>query len=298
MPCPQKRAGEISLVQRASLLRNILTLAEPAPRADYGLPDIFRALGSRVLNPRWLLLCSALLFANGAYADGTYQRTKNHKTLVWNSDPKPGDAASWSGARDKEGYASGFGTLTWYTPRQSPATGTDVPSGKLIVFGSYFGNMVRGKFEGSVNVHSKGKTAHASFVDGKRTSRWASGTAPSRTRMAAETRAEPLEQKAAAEPAPPAAGPSRVTAQRQNQSVHGETIVDSDAPAAGSPHIQRKADQHASPAPKETPPRDMDDSLRALVGPPSMLRNNAVAEPSPASSTAPASSAPPAASPN
>jgi hypothetical protein len=253
-----------------------------------------------VLNPRWLFLCSALLlFANGAYADGTYQRTKNHKTLVWNSDPKPGDTASWSGGRDKEGYASGFGTLTWYTPRRSPPTGADVSSAKLIVFGSYFGNMVRGKFEGSVNVHSKGKTAHASFVEGKRTSRWASGTAPSRTRVAAETRAEPREQSAGAEPAPPAAGPSRAAAQRQNQSVHRETIVESDAPAAGrSPDTQRKADQHASPAPKETPGRDMDDSLRALVGPPPMLRNNAVAEPSPASSTAPASSAPPAASPD
>jgi hypothetical protein len=252
-----------------------------------------------VLNPRWLFLCSVLLlFANGAYADGTYQRTKNHKTLVWNSDPKPGDTASWSGGRDKERYASGFGTLTWYTPRQSPPTGADVSPAKLIVFGSYFGNMVRGKFEGSVNVHSKGKTAHASFVEGKRTSRWASGTAPSRTRVAAETRAEPRES-AGAEPAPPAAGPSRATAQRQNQSVHRETIVESSAPAAGrSPDTQRKADQHSSPAPKEMPPRDMDDSLRALVGPPSMLRNNAVAEPSPPSSPAPASSAPPAASPD
>ena len=105
-----------------------------------------------MLKARWIFLCSALLlFANGAYADGTYQRTKNHKTLVWNGDPKPGDTASWSGGRDKEGYASGFGTLTWYTPRQSPSTGADVQSGKLIVFGSYFGDMVRGKFE-TVNV--------------------------------------------------------------------------------------------------------------------------------------------------
>jgi hypothetical protein len=245
------------------------------------------------LNILRLFLCSALLlFANVAYADGNYQRTKNHKTLVWNSNPKPGDAATWSGDRDKEGYATGFGTLTWYTPRQSSP---NAPSAKLIVFGSYFGNMVRGKFDGSVNVHSKGKTAHATFLDGKRTTKWAGGTAPWRTQVAAETRAVTLKHTAAADPSPPAAGPARVTAGRQNQPLHRDKAVESSAPAAGrSLNAERKVDQQAAePAVKENPPRDMDDSLRALVGPPSMLRKNDPAEASPqAAIAAPASAAP------
>jgi hypothetical protein len=198
-----------------------------------------------VLNTLRLFLCSALLlFASVAYADGTFQRTKNHRTLVWNSNPKPGDTPTWSGDRDKEGYATGFGTLTWYTPRQSSSNATNAPSAKLIEFGSYFGNMVRGKFAGSVNVHSKGKTAHATFVDGKRTTKWAGGTAPSRSQVTGQARVEPLKQTTAAEPPSPSAGPSRVTALRKNRR---ETAGEFSAPAVRRPpDIQRKVEQHPS----------------------------------------------------
>lgn len=47
---------------------------------------------------------------------GQYQQTKDGGTLVWNDDHKPGDLVSWSGKRDAGGYATGYGTLTWYTP--------------------------------------------------------------------------------------------------------------------------------------------------------------------------------------
>lgn len=107
-----------------------------------------------------------LAFAGSSIAEGTYQRTKDDKTIVWNDAPKPGDSAAWDGGRDEDGYASGFGTLTWYTAKSS-------------VYGRYFGNMVRGKLDGPVNVHSKGKTAHAIFISGKRSSRWTNGRAPS-----------------------------------------------------------------------------------------------------------------------
>lgn len=121
---------------------------------------------------RILVLGGAILICvhSALAASGEYQRTKNGKTLVWNSEPKSGDVASWSGSKDAEGYAKGFGTLTWYRTR----------GGKSVVYAEYFGNMVRGKLDGPVNAHSKGKTAHAYFTDGSRTSPWASGAAPSR----------------------------------------------------------------------------------------------------------------------
>src|SRR5260370_31679556 len=128
------------------------------------------------------------MFASVAFGEGTYQRTKDGKTIVWNNDPKPGDAAAWFGDRDGEGYATKVGTLTWYT-----ANGA--------VFARYFGNMVRGKFEGMVNVHIKGRTDHAVFVDGQRTTRWAAGRAPSFG--VAQSRARPAAKPAVAPGAPP-----------------------------------------------------------------------------------------------
>jgi hypothetical protein len=117
------------------------------------------------------LICAALLLMATASlalgARGAYQTAKDGKTTVWNNNPRPGEAAEWSGARDHEGYATGFGTLTWFN-----AKGT--------VYARYYGNMVQGKFDGPVNVHSKGKTGHALFVAGGRTTPWATGPAPSR----------------------------------------------------------------------------------------------------------------------
>jgi len=117
-------------------------------------------------------LCGALLlvFASAALAQGEYQQTKDSKTMVWNGTPKPGETSSWAGGRDKENYASGFGDLTWYTA-----------NGKVYV--RYYGNMVHGKFEGAVNAHTNGRTAHAYFVDGGRVTGWAHGPAPSRMNL-------------------------------------------------------------------------------------------------------------------
>src|SRR5947207_2312873 len=131
-------------------------------------------------------LCGGLLVmcASAALAEGEYQQTKEGKTIVWNSTPKPGETSSWAGGRDKENYASGFGDLTWYT-----ANG--------IVYVRYYGNMVHGKFEGAVNAHTNGRTAHAYFVDGGRVTGWARGRAPSRMNLPEEAIIE--KRKAAAE---------------------------------------------------------------------------------------------------
>jgi len=118
---------------------------------------------------RSILFCCAmpLLLASVSFAQGEYQQTRDNKTMIWNGTPKSGETSVWSGERDKENYGSGFGDLTWYNAKGN-------------VYAVYYGNMVRGKFQGPVNVHSHGRTAHAYFVDGGRVTGWARGPAPSK----------------------------------------------------------------------------------------------------------------------
>jgi hypothetical protein len=106
-------------------------------------------------------------------ATGEYQQTRDGKTTVWNGSPKAGESASWAGARDKDGYATGFGTITW-----SNADGK--------VYAVYYGNMVNGKFEGPVNAHTGRQTAHAYFADGNRATAWGRGPAPSKMNVPEE----------------------------------------------------------------------------------------------------------------
>jgi hypothetical protein len=137
-----------------------------------------------ILMTRSLFVAAALVFfAPGALVAGEYQRARDGKTMVWNNEPKRGDEAAWSGARDEEGYATGFGTLTWYKGQKEPVKSFGIPiplTGSSKVYARYYGNMVRGKFNGPVNVHAAAQTAHALFVEGVRSSAWAPGRAASR----------------------------------------------------------------------------------------------------------------------
>lgn len=178
-----------------------------------------------------------------ARGDGTYQPTRNGRTLVWNNHPKPGDEAAWSGRRDREGYARGFGTLTWYTK--------EIGSAKRALYGRYWGRMIRGKFNGPVNVHSKKKTQYAIFDDGVRATRWSTGTAPSGA--SARWRAIVARRRITSEPEAPAEGPSF---QRSEDS--------------GQPSELRESIQDLR---SERWPRiDIDDSLRLMALPPRSLR--------------------------
>jgi hypothetical protein len=113
-------------------------------------------------------VCALLAGSSVAFgATGEYQQTRDGKTTVWNANAKPGESVAWAGSRDKEGYATGFGTITLYS-----ATGTE--------YAVYYGNMVNGKLEGPVNMHMGRQTAHAYFADGNRTTAWARGPAPSK----------------------------------------------------------------------------------------------------------------------
>jgi hypothetical protein len=183
---------------------------------------------------RGVLVCAALLsiLAGAAFGTGEYQRTKDGKTLIWNADPKPDDAASWWGARDKDSYATGVGELTWYT-----AQGT--------VYARYYGNMVHGKFDGPVNVHVKRQTAHAFFSDGKRMTGWAGG--PASSRFATDWRSALAREKAEAAPATSPISENAEPASAAEELRRGEQQTQ-ESPAEG-PVPERKF------APANLPPR-------------------------------------------
>jgi hypothetical protein len=202
---------------------------------------------------RWFCIGVLLVLQFGGAAfgegEGTYQRTKDGKTIVWNNDPKPGDAATWSGHRDAEGYATKAGTLIWYTAR-----GT--------VYVRLYGEMVRGKFDGMVNGHSKEKTAHAIFADGKRTTPWAAGPARSFI-VGPNPPAGPTEKIAKAENAdgrnlPPANRKAEQTSglsRRPNpedvseQAVPGRQRAEPQAPAEGPRFAHPEVDLAPTPPP-------------------------------------------------
>ena len=160
-----------------------------------------------------------------AFADGAYQRTDDRKkTFVWNNDPQPGDAATWSGGRDSEGYAEGSGTLTWLRTEKKSQTGSNIFGSRKVPISRYTGNMVHGKFEGAVVTVDHGRTYHATFADGQRKGTWSSGPAiakaekvqsEARSEERAESEkaekraivAEKLEKKTV-EPEAPGAGPA------------------------------------------------------------------------------------------
>ena len=132
-----------------------------------------RLLDHLGMNIRSLFVCSALLlFASVAYGAGSYQRTRDGKTLVWNDSPKRGEEATWSGKRDKNGFAAGSGTLTWYKVEPTIVTGSNIPDARryAVVISRCSGKMVEGKFEGAVTyVDANGKRLQATFVNrGKR----------------------------------------------------------------------------------------------------------------------------------
>jgi len=122
------------------------------------------------MNIRSLFVCSALLlFASVAYGAGSYQRTRDGKTLVWNDSPKRGEEATWSGKRDKNGFAAGSGTLTWYKVEPTIVTGSNIPDARrnAVVISRCSGKMVEGKLKGAVTyVDANGKRLQATFVNG------------------------------------------------------------------------------------------------------------------------------------
>ena len=244
----------------------------------------FFLLTSYFLSVFWRLLflvCGLVLgLAEVAWCEGQYQSTRDGKTLVWNSAPKPGDIATWSGDRDRGDYAHGFGRLVWYT--------LDPDSSEPELYARYWGRMVDGKFEGPVNVHAKGKTHHAIFIDGTRVTRWVPGTAPTRAnaqwRRLVENHNQKIEFASNAE-LRPAEASSADDAARRTFALPINRRAEPEAPAAGpaddtSARSQR-SDVSGQSSEMESiqdlynerwPKIDMDDSIRLLAFPPRRLR--------------------------
>ena len=89
---------------------------------------------------------------------------------------------SWSGSRDGEGYATGRGSLTYYRVNWKRVTGSNIPTGKPIMARQFSGKMVRGKFQGVIEMTTAdGTTTHAKFADGVPAGKWLNGGAPEAT---------------------------------------------------------------------------------------------------------------------
>ncbi len=192
------------------------------------------------------------MFAGVAFGEGTYQRTKDGKTIVWNNGPKPGETAAWFGDRDAEGYATKVGTLTWYTSNGA-------------VYARYFGNMVRGKFDGMVNVHFKGRTDHAIFVDGQRTTRWAAGRAPSF--RAAQQPTKPAKPERTAEA--PAEGPpsSRSRGTTARQAPNSESLREQAAQRQVEATPAKELPEHQAPPAKPAATAEPASNASAVAKP-------------------------------
>jgi ketosteroid isomerase-like protein len=147
---------------------------------------------------RSLFVCAALiLFAGFVYGAGSYHRTRDGQTLVWRDVPSRGDEATWSGERDKDGYATGSGVLTWYKVRPAIVTGSNILDTRRYVnmINHYSGRMVRGKFQGAVTyLEAEGRRLRA--TSGNETNR------PSRRQKATRSRTAQVRATPKAEPTP------------------------------------------------------------------------------------------------
>jgi conserved hypothetical protein len=254
---------------------------------------------------RSLLVCSTLLlFASVAYAAGSYQRTRDGKTLVWNDSPQPGEEATWSGKRDKNGFATGLGTLTWYKVEPTIVTGSNIPDARRYanVINWYSGKMVHGKLEGGVTyVDADGKRLPATFVNGSSVGESVAAQSPSpgkkailaptpavTARTTAEQTAIPTPQQTAMptpertpalatrtpmpvpEQSPSSAAqetPTGVPLERANVASE-QTVTPTSEQKAGQPDAQNPI------IPTPTPP---EDSLRSPTASPSAFPEQSVA---------------------
>lgn len=198
---------------------------------------------------RFCLLLSlfVLVVAGRVYAEGRYQWTEDRKkALVWNNDPKPGDAASWSGSHDAENYATGAGTLTWYRIDRGFTTGSNISvARKTTPISSYTGTMSHGKFDGVISTVDHGKAYHANFVDGQRKGSWMTGPAVAKAESAEATKKEQAAEPKKSSPAVADAAPApqeKVANQKKTTTAGPVPDVAPNAPE------EEKANQPPSPA--------------------------------------------------
>jgi len=239
------------------------------------------------MNIRSLFVCSALLlFANVAF--GAYQRTKDGKTLVWVDSPKRGEEATWSGRRDKKGFAVGSGTLTWYKAVPTFETGSLIPDTRhAVAVTRYSGKMVHGKFKGTVTyVDANGRKRSVNVAAHNRQSpRKKATSAPTpavtvaptaeQTPTATQEQTTPPTSELTPEPSTSTSKPAPEQspspgAQETQTAVPQQTPTLAREQTAARTSKQQASQLHAQSTivPIPTPP---DHSLRPLTAPPSTL---------------------------
>ena len=254
------------------------------------LRALARLLDRFGMNIRSLFVCSALLlFASVAYGAGSYQRTRDGKTLVWNNSPKRGEEATWSGKRDRKGFAVGSGTLTWYKVVPTIETGSLIPNtrGHVAVVKRYSGKMVHGKFKGAVTyVDANGRKRSVNLPPHNRQSPRKEPTRAPTPAVTVTPTAEqtpmPTQQQAATPSSERTPGPATLNskpapeqspslgAQETPPAVPQQTATLAREPTAARTSEQqaRQPDAQGAIVPIATPP---DDSLRPRTVPPLAL---------------------------
>lgn len=227
---------------------------------------------------RWLIVSCALMFAHSAICAGTYQRTKDGRTFVWNNSPQRGEAASWTGPRDAEGYATGYGTLTWFKSEQRIVTGSNIPAPAKgdVVLSRYTGRMVHGKFQGQgANVDTKGLVSHGMFPNGIKTSDSIVGAPAS----AKQQSVQPAPKSGAgAEPVPPATGPplDEHHTEKSSNVEAGKSGVGETLQAVMTPPSSLRVPMLAAMAPRSSVPSTPAPSAPAAVGIEPVVRNRII----------------------
>ncbi|HEV2047317.1 MAG TPA: hypothetical protein VGQ95_12065, partial [Chthoniobacterales bacterium] len=166
------------------------------------------------------------------------QHTRDRRTLIWNNYPRRDDGATWSGERDSNGFATGYGTLTWHKVQRAIVTGSNIPSkARAAVISRYSGKMVRGKLDGLVtNVDANGKVFHGTFVNGSKADDWIAG--PTST---ADQQLNERVSRSVVNAHPPAEGPPRVAAVASTRPFTPPTSATAPStPAAVEPEVKSR----------------------------------------------------------
>jgi ketosteroid isomerase-like protein len=231
------------------------------------------------MNIRSFFVCGALLlFASVACGAGSYQRTRDGQTLVWNDLPEAGGEATWSGKRDNDGFATGPGILTWYKVEPTIVTGSNILDTRryAVVISRYSGNMVRGKFKGPVTyIDANGKTFQLTSVnEANRPSlrQKATGVRTTKVRAAPTAEETPAPERTSA-PATPESAPEQSPSpmvQEPQTAVPPETVTLA-AKGMATPPSEQQARQPDARSTTVPSPSRSDDSLRSRSEQPSDL---------------------------
>jgi ketosteroid isomerase-like protein len=249
------------------------------------------------MNIRSLFVCGALvLFESIAYAAGSYQRTRDGQTLVWRDVPERGDEATWSGKRDKDGFATGSGVLTWYKVAPSIVTGSNILDTRryLILINHYSGTMVRGKFQGAVaDAEGNGKRSQETSVN--RANR------PNRSQKANQTQTPRLRATPTAEQTPtPFSQPIIVDTPERTSTLATPTPTPEESPSPGAEEPQTAVPPETAtltvtemPTPSEQTPSSSTEKPQNAVPPETgtLLAKRVASPPSEQQATQPARNA-------